>query len=251
MDSATPRATRFGWSDDALVHGQRLCEWTSRAPFLEEDLALANTALDYLGRARLLYQRASEGVDADEDDFAYRRDTREFTNLLLFELPRGDFAFTIVRQFLVDVFEVPFLAGLSASSDPGLAAIAAKGVKEAEYHLRRSRDWLRRLGDGTQESHDRAQRALDELWGYLPELFDMDLLEHKLAAGTASVAVPRQELESEFRTTVAAAISEATLTEPDASWVVRGGRTGNHTEHLGYLLAEMQFMQRAYPDRQW
>lgn len=247
LDDASAYALRL--ADDALIYGQRLCEWCSAAPTLEEDLALANTALDYIGRARAMYQRAGVVSGQDEDDLAYGRDARQFGNLLLVELPRGDFANTIVRQMLLDVFEVPFLERLSQSDDADLAAIAAKGVKEARYHLRRSGEWVIRLGDGTPESHTRAQRALNELWGYLPELFEMDGLEQRLVA--SGIAVDRQGLEAGWLEGVATIVEEATLDLPDAQWRVRGGREGVHTEHLGFLLAEMQYMQRTYPAMQW
>lgn len=247
LDDVSTYALRL--ADDSLIYGQRLCEWCSRAPTLEEDLALANTALDYIGRARAMYQRAGAASGHDEDTLAYSRDTRQFGNLLVFELPRGDFATTMVRQVLLDVFEVPFLERLTQSEDGDLAAIAAKGVKEARYHLRRSREWLIRLGDGTTESHERAQRALNELWGYLPELFEMDDLERRLA--TAGIAVDRSALQAAWISEIGAIINEATLEVPDAEWRVRGGRDGVHTEHLGYLLAEMQTMQRTYPAMEW
>jgi ring-1,2-phenylacetyl-CoA epoxidase subunit PaaC len=155
----------------------------------------------------------------------------------------------MIRQFLVDAFNVPFLTGLAASGAPALAAIGEKAVKESTYHLRRSRDWVLRLGDGTDESHDRAQRATDELWGYTRELFEPSAAESRLMA--AGAAADRAALESAWRRDVAATFAEATLQIPDAKWSIRGGRDGVHTEHLGYLLAEMQFLQRAYPGRQW
>jgi ring-1,2-phenylacetyl-CoA epoxidase subunit PaaC len=237
--------------DDALILGQRLAEWVSNAPSLEEELALANVALDHIGRARMFYGHAATlaGDGSDEDSIAFGRDTRRYTNLLINELPRGDFAFTMVRQFLVDAFNVPFLAALAASSEPALAAIGEKAVKESAYHLRRSRDWMLRLGDGTAESHDRAQRAAEELWGYTRELFEPFAAEARLAA--ARVTTDRASLEDEWRREVAATFADATLSVPTDAWSIRGGRDGVHTEHLGYLLAEMQFMQRAYPGQRW
>lgn len=236
-------------ADDALVLAQRLTEWVSNAPLLEEELALANTALDYLGRARMFYARAGERTHRGEDALAFARDAREFTNALIFELPRGDFAFTMARQFLVDAFQVPFLERLEASADPGLAAIAAKAVKESRYHLRRSRDWVMRLGDGTAESHRRVQSAFDELFGYVDELFAMDALETELAG--CGVAVDRRALREQWDRVVDTGLAEATIGRSRANWRVEGGRRGIHTEHLGHLLAELQFLQRAYPGLAW
>ncbi len=242
-------AIRLG--DDALILGHRLSEWCSRGPFLEEDLALTNVALDYLGRARMFlgYAAGLIGGDCTEDTLAYQRDCREFTNLLMHELPRGDFAFTMARQYLLDEHAVLFMAVLQHSADAELAAIAAKSGKEAEYHLRRSREWMLRLGDGTEESQRRLQHALDELWGYVPELFAMDALEQELLA--AGVAVDRAALEGPWRAAVAETIACTEVALPDSRWQVDGGRGGYHTEHLGHLLAELQFVQRAYPGCQW
>ena len=248
-DQIAQYAVRLG--DDALVLGHRVSEWTSRSPFLEEDLALTNVALDFVGRARMFYQYAAEltGEGATEDSFAYTRDAREFTNLLLCELPRGDFAFSVARQFLYDAFALPFLRELKKSSDERLAAIAAKAEKESTYHLRRGREWVLRLGDGTSESHDKMQQALDDLWGYTHELFEVDALEEALIA--EGIAVDPRSLKQEWLETVTNTLTEATLSIPESSWSIQGGRTGYHTENLGYLLAELQFMQRAYPGLTW
>ncbi len=237
--------------DDALILGQRLAEWVSNAPTLEEELALGNVALDHIGRARMFYEYAARLANdgRDEDAFAFGRDVRAFTNLLINELPRGDFAFTMVRQLLVDAFNVPFLTALARSRDVALAAIAGKALKESTYHLRRSREWVVRLGDGTSESHDRTQRAIDELWGYTRELFEPSEAELRLIA--AGIAIDRAALAAPWHNVVSDTLTEATLGIPSDSWSVRGGRVGVHTEHLGYLLAEMQFMQRAYPGQQW
>lgn len=250
---ATARyAERLG--DDALVLAQRLIEWTSNAPLIEEELALANTALDYLGRARLCYQyaarlnRAAGRPGHTEDELAYRRDATEFGNALICELPRGDFAFTMARQFLIDAFSVPFLDALSRSSDGELAGIAGKALKESRYHVRRSADWMLRLGDGTQESHARAQRALDALAPYVGELFEMDALERELVA--SGVAVDRDDVRPPFAATVEAVLGEATLvwtTGPARS----GGRRGAHTAHLAPLLAELQSIQREHAGLTW
>jgi ring-1,2-phenylacetyl-CoA epoxidase subunit PaaC len=237
--------------DDALILGQRIAEWVSNAPTLEEELALANVALDHVGRARMFYNLAAE-IASDgrgEDDLAFGRDCRAFTNLLINELPRGDFAFTMVRQFLVDAFNVPFLTELARSRDPALAAIGEKAAKESTYHLRRSRDWMLRLGDGTPESHERTQRAIDDLWGYTRELFEPFAAESRLAA--AGISIDRASLQPQWRRAVGDTFAAATLRTPADAWSVRGGRDGLHTEHLGHLLAEMQFLQRAYPGQQW
>lgn len=242
-------ATRLG--DDALISGHRLSEWTSRAPFLEEDLALQNVALDYVGRARMYYGYAAElsEDETSEDDFAYLRDARQFQNLLIHELPRGDFAFTMTRQLLVDAFSTLYLTELMKSADEVLAGIAAKSAKETRYHLRRSREWALRLGDGTEESHARMVQALDDLWGYTHELFDADPLEQALA--NAGIGVDSRLLRPQWLAIVGGILHEATLEVPEDGWAVRGGRTGYHTENLGHILTEMQSVHRAYPGAQW
>ena len=237
--------------DDSLMLGQRLAEWCSRGPFLEEDIALANVGLDFLGRARMFFTHAAalEGRGRSEDDIAFLRSEREYRNLLLHELPRGDFAYTMVRQFLVDGFDLEFLAGLCLSQDPELAAISAKAMKESHYHWRRSHDWMLRLGDGTAESHARTQDALEKLWGYTHELFTMNPLEQRLSE--AGIAVDRAQLRDAWLQRIEPVIAEATLRRPADAWAVRGGRDGVHTEHLGHLLSELQYMQRAYPGLSW
>ncbi len=237
--------------DDSLTLGHRLSEWSSNAPFLEEDLALSNVALDFIGRAMMFYSYAGEAEDAgrSEDDIAYLRDCREYRNLLICELPIGDFADTTARQFLVDVYDVGFYTELMKSADETLAAIAAKAIKESRYHLRRSEEWVKRLGDGTGESHDRIQRAFNNVWGYTHELFEVDTMEQSLI--NAGIAVDRPALKADWERYVQSVLNEATLETPDGQWSVRGGREGMHTEHLGYLLAELQFMQRAYPGLEW
>ncbi len=237
--------------DDALTMGHRLSEWCRNAPFLEEDLAIGNVALDFIGRAQMFYQYAAELDDQgrSEDDLAFLRDCREFSNLLIYELPKGDFAFTMVRQLIVDAFNMEFLEQLAKSSDERLAAIAGKCIKESRYHLRRSHDWVVRLGDGTQESHDRAQTALNEIWGYIPELFMADEAEQSLVQ--AGIAVDRAALRDGWQRQVEQVLNEATLQKPEDSWKVEGGRRGVHTEHLGHMLADLQFMQRAYPGLKW
>ncbi len=237
--------------DDSLTLGHRLSEWSSNAPFLEEELALSNVALDFIGRAIMFYSYASEAEDAgrSEDDIAYLRDCREYRNLLICELPIGDFADTMARQFLVDVYDIGFFTRLMNSTDATLAAIAAKAIKESRYHLRRSEEWVKRLGDGTEESHQRIQRAFNNLWGYTHELFEVDDTEQRLI--DAGIAVDRPALKENWAFLVQSVLNEATLDTPDSQWSIRGGRAGIHTEHLGYLLAEMQFMQRAYPGLEW
>ena len=242
-------ATRLG--DDSLILGHRISEWCSNAPFLEEDLALANVALDYIGRARMYYTYAAELANdgRTEDDFAYMRDERQFHNLLINELPKGDFAYTMVRQLLMDVFNLHFLAALMQSKDETLAGIAAKAIKETRYHLRRSKEWILRLGDGTAESHRRTQRALESLWGYTHELFDLDETEQALA--DAGIGVNNKALREAWLQEVAETVAEATLKLPKDDWSVRGGRVGYHTENLGHILTELQFVHRSHPGQQW
>jgi len=242
-------AVRLG--DDALVLGHRISEWVSYGPFLEEDIAYGNVALDYIGRARMFYSYAAQltGDDKTEDHFAYMRNEREFSNLLINELPKGDFAYSQLRQLLVDVYASLFLAELVKSKDDTLAAIAAKAIKETRYHLRRSRDWVLRLGDGTQESHNRAQTALDALWGYSHEMFEMDALEQQLA--DSGIGVDVAALRRQWHARVTDILIEATLVVPEDGWKVRGGREGYHTENLGHLLTEMQFVHRSHPGCQW
>lgn len=238
-------------ADDALVFGQRLSEWCSNAPYLEEDLAIANVGLDYIGRAKMLYEYAAEleGGKRSADDIAFLRDSREYRNLLILELPIGDFAFTMARQLLVDVFAMGFLEQLQRSTDPQLAAIAQKGIKETRYHLRRSHEWALRLGDGTEESHSRMQKALDEIWGYTHELFEMSSIESALL--DEGISVDRTALQSAWNQKINEILAEATLKRPDDSWSVRGGRDGVHTQYLGPMLETMQFLQRSYPGLEW
>ncbi|MEA1903292.1 MAG: 1,2-phenylacetyl-CoA epoxidase subunit PaaC [Actinomycetota bacterium] len=224
-------------ADDNLVLSQRLGELISNAPELEIDIALGNTALDHLGVARALYTYAGKVEDAgrDEDDLAMFRSEREFSNILLVEQPNGDFAHAIVRQFLFDAYQMQLWADLAGSDDETIAGIAAKALKEASYHLRFSSGWLMRLGDGTDESHVRAQDAADELWKYTAELFEDSY----------------SKLQTGWDATVRSAFDEATLTIPTDTYQRTGGRSGFHTEHLGHLLAEMQWLQRSYPGLEW
>ena len=234
-------------ADDRLILGHRLSEWCGHAPILEEDIALANIALDLIGQANLLLEYAAEveGKGSTADTLAYFRDAVEFRNVQLAELPKGDFAFTIVRQFLWTVHALPQLEQWRASSDATLAGIAAKGHKEATYHLRHTADWVLKLGDGTAESHARAQQALDALWPYTHELFWHDAVDASLVG--EGVVPDAGMLAETWRASVASIVNAAALTMPADGWQARGGRTGRHTEHLGHLLSEMQILARSHP----
>lgn len=238
-------------ADDALVLGHRLSEWCGRGPMLEEDIALANIGLDLIGQARALYDYAArvEGSGLTEDHFAYLRDVSGYRNLLLVEQPNGDFAVTMVRQVLFSAFMDPYWRAMMGSSDETLAAIAAKAEKETTYHLRHSAEWLIRLGDGTVESHERAQNALDDLWPYTGELFEADAAERALIE--TGVAIDPASIRETWDRTLATILDEATLTRPAGGWMQSGGRQGRHSEHLGYILAELQHLQRTYPDAKW
>lgn len=237
--------------DRALVLAQRLLEVITHAPEIEEDMALSNLALDLIGQSRALYTYASEveGAGHDEDHFAYWREQHEFLNPLLVEIPNGDFAQVITRQFLHDAYALPYWQAMTTSADPTLAAIAGKSVKETAYHLRHSRSWVLRLGDGTDESHRRAQDAVDGLWRYTGELFDADEVEHELIA--AGVAADPAALREQWRATVSATLAEATLSMPDDGPMQRGGRDGRHTEQFSYLIGELQVLARAHPGATW
>jgi len=241
----------LGLADDALILGQRTSEWCSRGPFLEEDISLSNLALDYIGRARMFYQYAAqvEGIGRTEDDLAYFRDERAFSNLLINELPNYDFAFSIVRQYFIDVHACLYLEQLKHSSDVHLAQVATKAIKESRYHLKRSETWLLQLGQGTTESHERMQNAVDELWGYTSELFLMSDAETQLLS--SGICVDRSELQEPWMAQVSADLSASSLAVPDQQWNVVGGRKGDHSEHLGHILAELQILQRSYPGLQW
>jgi ring-1,2-phenylacetyl-CoA epoxidase subunit PaaC len=238
-------------ADTSLVLGQRLGEWVGHAPALEEDLALANLALDAIGRARLLLSYAGEleGLGHDEDDLAMRRDECDFHNLILAEQPNGDFAVTILRQFLLDAFAVELYGALTASCDARIAAIAAKAVKELSYAERYAAGWLARLGDGTAESRARLLAAHARLWRYAAEFFAEDEVEATMAA--AGVAPLPSTLEPAFRARVARAFAAADLPLPARGTLALSGRAGRHSECFGRLIAEMQFLQRAYPGARW
>jgi ring-1,2-phenylacetyl-CoA epoxidase subunit PaaC len=238
-------------ADDRLVLGHRVSEWCGHGPILEEDIALANIALDLIGAASSLLALAGtiEGQGRNADAFAYFRDETAFRNALLVEQPNGDFAATIVRQFLFDAYSVLQLDALSRCGHPELAAIAAKSLKEDKYHLRHSSDWMLKLGDGTPESHARAQRALDALWRYTDELFATD--EVDAAAAALGITIDHGAIRAQWQQVVADVVRRATLTLPSATAFATGGRTGRHTEHLGHMLAEMQIVARSHPGATW
>jgi ring-1,2-phenylacetyl-CoA epoxidase subunit PaaC len=238
-------------ADNALVLGHRLSEWVRHAPVLEEDLALGNLGLDLIGQARSLYTYAGavEGKGRDEDALAYLRDAADYRNTLLVELPNGDFAATMIRQFLYAAFAHPYYEALARSRDATLAGIAGKAAKELAYHARHAAEWTIRLGDGTEESHRRAQDALDELWPYTGEMFETDEAERVLIE--SSIAIDPDAIRPQWQRTMDAVIAEATLAMPENTFMHSGGRAGRHSEHLGYILAELQFLQRTYPGAKW
>ena len=241
--------------DSPLILAQRLGECVGHGPVLEEDIAQTNVGLDLLGQARLWLAYAGEvesrsaGSARDEDALAFLRDAGEFRNLLIVEQPNGSFADTIARQFLFDAWHLLLLRAAAGSDDSRIAGIAAKGAKEVAYHVERSGDWVLRLGDGTEESHARMQRAIDDLWMYTGEMFVPDAAE--LALVEAGIAVDVRTLAVPWRKHVDAVVTEATLAMPADTYMQKGGKQGVHTEHLGHLLAEMQFLQRAYPGARW
>jgi ring-1,2-phenylacetyl-CoA epoxidase subunit PaaC len=237
--------------DDALILSHRLGEWIVGAPQIEEDIALANIALDLLGQARslLTYAGEVEGAGRDEDALAYRRDEREFLNLQLVELPNGDFGATMARQLVFASYQYELYDRLRASSDPTLAAIAGKAIKEVAYHRDHATQWVLRLGDGTDESHRRMQAGLDEVWPYVDEVFEPDELTSRLIA--EGVAMDPAALREPWTAYVEPVISKATLSVPEPGFHGRGGRQGIHTEAMGHLLAEMQHLHRAHPGAAW
>lgn len=238
--------------DNTLVLGHRVSEWCGRAPVLEEDIALANTALDLIGQTQLWLQLAGEveGLENSADDLAFRRDAWDFRNCLLVELPNRDFGHTLMRQFLFDAWHKIMLTKLCDSSDERVAAIAMKSLKEVTYHQDRSADTVIGLGDGTPESHAKMQDALDRLWPYVGELFEADAIDDAIAQ--EGIAPDPASLRGKFDSVVAEVMREATLVIPDSRFAHRGGRDGSrHTEHLGHMLATMQFLPRAYPDARW
>lgn len=238
-------------ADNAMILGQRLSEWCGHGPILEQDIALTNFSLDYIGQSRNLYTYAGqlEGQGKTEDDLAFLRNEHEFYNVLLVEQPNGHWGTTITRQFLFDVFNYLFHRELCESSDGQLAAIAAKSLKEISYHLKFSSEWMIRLGDGTEESHNKMQEALDDLWMYTGELFEMDDIDREMLK--MDIGVDLNKIKPLYHQKVSQILNEATLTQPEIPWMQSGGKQGRHTENLGHLLAEMQYIQRAYPGLDW
>jgi len=241
----------LGIADNNLILGQRVGELCGHGPNLETDIACTNISLDLLGQVRSFYQYATkvEGQDKTEDDVAMLRTEREYLNVLLVEQPNTDFAYTIARQFLFDVYHLLFLQELQKSNDFTLVAIANKSIKEVSYHLRFSSDWIKRLGDGTQTSHQKIQQAIDDLWTYTDELFhqtetDKIMVEH-------GIGVDVTKLRDTYYVQVGEVLAEATLQVPESKYFQKGGKHGIHTEHLGYLLSDLQYMQRTYPNMKW
>jgi ring-1,2-phenylacetyl-CoA epoxidase subunit PaaC len=252
---AVDQAAFFEWllrtGDNTLILGHRISEWCGHSPVLEEDIALANTALDLIGQTQFWLGLAGEveGRGRTADNLAYLRDAAAFRNVLLVERPNGDFGKTLMRQFLFDAFHIELLRELVKSSDLRVAEIAGKALKEVSYHFERSADLVIRLGDGTEESHRRMQKALDELWPYTGEMFQSDPADQAVAA--AGIAPLPESLKAAWDASVGDVLEQATLKVPQGNYQHKGGKRGIHTEHLGYILADMQFLQRAYPDQVW
>ncbi len=255
MSGETARQELFQYiirlGDNALINGQRLAEWCGHGPFVEEDIAMTNIALDLVGRARMLltYAGEVEGEGRTEDDLAYFRTGREFRNFQIMELPAGDFAFTTARQFFVDAYDYFYYQALQYSVDSTLAGIAAKTLKECDYHLRHSGEWMIRLGDGTEESHAKISAAVAELMPFTYELFDADGIDRAMQAN--QIGVDLKSVEALWNEKVNNVLNEATLERPELTYTRSGGRQGLHSEHIGYLLAEMQSLQRAMPGQDW
>ncbi|MTI09870.1 1,2-phenylacetyl-CoA epoxidase subunit PaaC [Curvivirga aplysinae] len=237
--------------DNCLIIGHRNSEWCGHAPILEEDIALANIALDFIGQTQLWLGLAGEveGEGRTADNLAYLRDAFDFKNFLLVEQPNGDFAQTLTRQMLFDAWHLPMLQALKESSDERIAAIAEKAVKEAKYHLERSRNLCLHMGDGTEESKRRMQDAIDLLWPYTGEMFKSDNVDEAMVA--AGVAPDLADIKATWDNFMDEFFAEAELVKPENAWFQQGGKTGTHTEHMGFLLADMQFLQRAYPGATW
>jgi ring-1,2-phenylacetyl-CoA epoxidase subunit PaaC len=238
-------------ADTANILSHRLAEWCGHGPILEQDIAMTNISLDLIGQARNFYQYAAEiqGEGKTEDDMAYLRDAWDYRNFLLVELPKGNFGTTIMRQFLFDTFSFYFYNELRNSKDEKLASIAAKSIKEVNYHLRWSSEWVLRLGDGTSESHEKVQTALNELWNYTGEMFVMNETDNQMLA--AGIGVNLAKIYTLWQKKVTDILAQATLTVPKTGWMQSGGKEGKHTEHLGYILTDMQFLQRTYPNSEW
>ena len=238
-------------ADNCLILGQRLAEWCGHGPVLEQDIALTNISLDLVGQARNYYQYATElSIESkSEDDIAFLRNDLEYKNILLVEQPNDDFAHTILRQYIFDVFHHALLLNLQNSKDETIAAIAQKSIKEVTYHKRWSGQWVLRLGDGTKESHERMSNALDDLWPYAFESLVADELDIKMAA--EGIAVNLLEIEDKIKAEIRSQLIEATLTIPESTWTQTGGKNGLHSEYLGFMLAEMQHLQRSFPGAEW
>jgi ring-1,2-phenylacetyl-CoA epoxidase subunit PaaC len=249
MNSLFEYILRIG--DDSLILGQRLSEWCGHGPILEEDIALTNISLDLIGQATNFFNYAAvvENAGRDADKLAFLRIDREYKNTVLVEQPNGDFGDTMVRQFLFDAFRKLFFEHLQHSKDEQLAAIAEKSLKETRYHLKHSSEWVIRLGDGTEESHNRVQNSLNILWRYRTELFFMDQVDAELIQ--QGIAIDLNTFRHEYDSFVSSILEMATLVPPTNNWAFGEGRIGKHSEHLGHLLAEMQYMQRAYPNMEW
>lgn len=238
-------------ADNCLIAGQRLGELCGHGPSLETDIACTNISLDLFGQTRSYFQYAAniKGGDATEDSIAFLRFEREYKNVLLVEQPNRDFAYTVARHYFYDVFHVLLLEKLQFSQDMTLSAIAKKSIKEASYHVRFTGDWIKRLGDGTAESHEKMQAAIDDLWRYTNELFEVT--EDAKIMVAEGIGVDVSTLKESYYATVTALLEEATITIPETKYFQKGGKSGIHTEHMGYLLADMQYMQRAYPNMKW
>lgn len=241
----------YGIADNSLILGQRLGELCGHGPTLETDIALTNIALDLLGQTRSYYQYVAElsPKDITEDDVAFLRTEREYRNVLLVEQPNTDFAYIIVRQYFFDVFHFMFLKELENSKNVNFQAIAKKSLKEVSYHKRFSGDWLKRLGDGTEESRQKAQQVVNDLWVYTDELFHMTDNDKKVAK--AGFGVDTTTLKPYYYETITALLKKATLEIPDTKYFQKGGKNGIHTEHMGFILSDMQYMQRTFPDMKW
>ncbi len=237
--------------DSSLIIGHRLSEWCGHGPILEEDIALINVALDFVGNATELLRYAGqvEGKERDEDDLAFLRDEREYRNLLITEQPNGDYASTIARQFLFDVYMYFLYEELKSSKDETLAAIATKTHKEVTYHLRHTTEWMYRLGDGTTESHVRLQNGVNDLWMFTSEMFDMDEFDEVLIK--EGIAADLNKVKTEWEKKVKEVFAEATIQIPTTTFRQKGSREGKHSEHLGFLLAEMQYVHRTHPGAKW
>ena len=241
----------LGIADNSLILGQRLGELCGHGPSLETDIACTNMSLDLLGQVRSYYQYATKiaGDGRTEDDIAMLRKEREYFNVLLVEQPNTDFGYTMARQFLFDVYHFLMLTELEKSTDLNLSAIAKKSIKEVSYHKRFSSDWIKRLGDGTEESYNRVQTAINDLWTYTDELFHQTEADRAMVAEGVGVDVTK--LKDAYYEEVNSVLEEATLSVPESKYFQKGGKQGIHTEHMGYLLAELQYMQRTYPNMEW